>query len=83
MSAAYFLKFSGRSEEYNTVMFGSGDGPMFSNVCKKRKSVFVTMERPSTPIPARSSVAHTGSPENNWLYEGILANFTILNFIVK
>ena len=24
-----------------------------------------TMERPSTPIPATSRVAHTGSPENN------------------
>ena len=65
IAAAYLLNVSGKAEEYNTVMFGSGEGPMFSNVCKKRKSVFVTNGRPSTPIPAKSSVAHTGSPENN------------------
>ena len=47
--------------------FGSGEGPIFSNVCKKRKQFLVTIERPSVPKPATSSVAHTGSPENNWL----------------
>ena len=33
---SYFLKFTGRAEEYRTVMFGSGLGPMFSKVCRKR-----------------------------------------------
>ena len=67
MKDAYFLKFSGSLSEYNTVRFGSGDGPMFSNVWRKRKSVLVTIERPSCPRPATSKVAHTGSPENNSL----------------
>ena len=79
--AAYLRKFSGKRDEYNTVKLGSGEGPIFSNVCKKRKSFFVTIERPSIPIPATSSVAHTGSPENNSLYAGIRANLTIRNFI--
>ena len=30
--AAYLLKLSGSFDEYNTVMFGSGEGPMFSSV---------------------------------------------------
>ena len=81
--AVYFLKFSGNASVYNTVKFGSGAGPIFSNVCKKRKQFLVTIERPSVPRPATSSVAHTGSPENNWLYEGIRANLTILHFITK
>ena len=34
--AAYFLKFSGRAEEYSTVRLGSGAGPMFSSVWRKR-----------------------------------------------
>ena len=42
-----------------------------------RDRFLVTIERPSVPRPATSSVAHTGSPENNWLYEGIRANLTI------
>lgn len=40
---------SGNCDEYKTVKFGSGDGPMFVNVCKIRKSFFVTNERPSKP----------------------------------
>ena len=79
--AAYFLKPSGRAGEYSTVRLGSGDGPMFSSVWRKRKSVFVTIDRPSIPKPATSSVAQTGSPENNWLYDGMRANLTIRNFI--
>ncbi len=79
--AAYFLMPSGRAGEYSTVRLGSGDGPMFSSVWRKRKSVFVTIDRPSIPKPATSSVAQTGSPENNWLYDGMRANLTIRNFI--
>ena len=79
--AAYFLKPSGSAGEYNTVRLGSGDGPIFSSVWRKRKSVFVTIERPSIPKPATSRVAQTGSPENNWLYDGMRANLTMRNFM--
>ena len=58
------VKFA-RIPSYNQLF--SGEGPIFSNVCKKRKQFLVTIERPSVPKPATSSVAHTGSPENNWL----------------
>ena len=33
---SYFLKFSLKRDEYKTVKLGSGEGPMFSSVCKKR-----------------------------------------------
>ena len=61
------MKVLGRALEYSTVMFGSGAGPMFSSVCRKRKSFLVTMERPSMPMPPTSRVAQTGSPLNSWL----------------
>ena len=38
---SYNQLFSGNAAVYNTVKFGSGEGPMFSNVCKKRKSFLV------------------------------------------
>ena len=38
---------------------------------------------PSMPIPPIESVTQVGSPENNSLYSGVLANFTNLNFIMK
>ena len=34
-------------------------------------------------VPPTSRVAHVGSPENNSLYDVILANLTILHFITK
>jgi hypothetical protein len=33
---AYALNLVGKFTVYNTVKLGSGEGPMFSNVCKKR-----------------------------------------------
>src|SRR5699024_9137103 len=80
---AYVRKPSGKFSEYKTVKFGSGDGPMLVNVCNIRKSFFVTSERPSKPIPAIDKVAQIGKPENNWLYSGVRANFTIRSFITR
>ena len=65
MYAAYFLNGSGKRDDQSTVRFGSGAGPMFSSVCKNLKQVLVTSGLPSEPTPATSSVAQTGSPENN------------------
>ena len=78
-----FLNPSGSLVDHNTVKFGSGAGPKFSNVCKILKEFFVTKVLPSIPIPPILSVTHTGSPLNNSLYSGVLRNLTNLNFITK
>ena len=58
--AANVLKPVGSLEEYKTVKFGSGEGPIFVSVCRIRKSFLVTNERPSNPIPAIDKVAQIG-----------------------
>ena len=77
------MKFSGKRVDQRTVKFGSGAGPKFTNVCKKRKLFLVTNGRPSSPTPAIDSVTQVGSPENNALYSGVRANLTKRNFITK
>src|SRR5690625_133877 len=81
--AQYFLKFVGNSVDHKTVKFGSGAGPKLSNVCKKRYEFLVTSGRPSSAIPAIASVTQVGSPLNNSLYSGVLANLTNRNFMTK
>src|SRR5690554_2694557 len=73
----------GKSLDHNTVKLGSADVPRLYSVCKYLKLVFVTSDLPSLFIPASDSVTQVGSPVNNSLYSGVLANLIILNFIIK
>ena len=74
------LNASGSLVDQRTVKFGSGAGPKLSNVCKKRNEFFVTNGRPSRAIPPIDSVTQVGSPLNNSLYSGVLANLTRRKF---
>src|SRR5947207_6198820 len=72
--ATFALKLrkpSGRLGEYQIVRFGSGAGPRLYSVCRKRKLVLVTSDRPSSPMPAMDSVTQVGSPANNSSYSGV------------
>src|SRR6188474_3890057 len=57
------LKPSGSVGDHNTVRLGSGAGPRLYSVCRNRKLVRVTSDRPSDPTPPMASVTHVGSPE--------------------
>src|SRR3954451_13133877 len=81
--ATYFLNASGNLVDQRIVKFGSGAGPKLSNVCKKRKELFVTNGRPSSAIPPIDSVTQVGSPLYKSLYSGVLANLTRRSFIIK
>ena len=83
MCAQYCLKLWGNLLDHKTVKFGSGAVPKFSNVWRYLNEFFVTKGLPSIPTPPIDSVTQVGSPENNSLYSGVLANFTRRNFIMK
>ena len=77
------LKPLGRRSDQNTVRFGSGAGPRLYSVCSMRKAVFVTSVRPSSPMPPRVSVTHTGSPENSALYSGARRKRTMRHLMTR
>ena len=56
----------------STVIFGSGAGPKFVNVCKNLNEFLVTSGLPFTPTPPIDSVTQVGSPANKSLYSGVL-----------
>ena len=65
------------------VRLGSGAGPRLNSVCRNRKLVFVTRDRPSSPMPPMDSVTQVGSPANSSSYSGVRRKRTIRNLITK
>ena len=76
-------KPSGIRAEYQIVRFGSGAGPRLYSVWSKRKLVFVTSVRPSSPMPPIDSVTQVGSPANKSSYSGVRKKRTIRSLITK